>query len=135
MVSKAQQIMGLHYGVPVIINIGLEGPTYAVNRRLSQGAILGRSAVLLRDVLQPVRGEVYQQASGSTLIANGTLLDNCGEALWELCDRANQDCIAVWYPTLQQGTLFGPHSEEWGGFNPEFFVLPHALRAVGFPLN
>jgi hypothetical protein len=135
MASKAQQIMGLHYGVPVIINIGLEGPKYAANRRLSQGAILGRSSVLLRDVLYPIRGEVYQQDSGSTLVAQGNLLDDCGEALWELCERSNQDGIAVWYPTLQQGTLFGPYAAEWGGFNPEFFVLPHALRAGGLPLN
>ena len=128
MASKAQQITSLYYGVPVIINIGLDGPTYAVNRRLSHGAVLGRSATLLRDILQPVRGEVYQQADNFTLIAHGNLLPDSGEALWELCDRTNQDCIAMWYPTLNIGTLFGPHAEQWGGFDPDQFALPFALR-------
>lgn len=126
--SKANQITNLPYGELAILNIGLDGPTHAVNRHLSQGAVLGRASVLLRDILQPVRGEVYQHAGETTLIANGTLLDGCGELLWELCDRTNQDCIAVWYPRLNNGVLFGPHAAEWGDFNPEFFILPYPLR-------
>lgn len=50
-----------------------------------------------------------------------------------LCEELGQDAIAVWFPrpvavagridwSKSPGLLFGPKAEEWGPFNPEFFL-------------
>jgi len=45
-----------------------------------------------------------------------------------------QDCIAVWHPLRegQPGELIGPKADEWGPFNPEFFLLPEGGRLADF---
>lgn len=34
----------------------------------------------------------------------------------------DQDCIAVYWPEVGSGALVGPREEEWGEFNPAYFI-------------
>jgi hypothetical protein len=129
MVSKALQFEGIRPGHLAIINVGLTGPTFSVNRGLSPGITLARASSILREVLVPLKGEVYQSVEPEpVLIAQGVLQDNAAEFLWELCRQCNQDAVAIWYPQDNKGLVFGPYAEQWGEFHPDLFVLPFALR-------
>lgn len=49
---------------------------------------------------------------------------NHGGALRQLVRKLEQDCIAMYYPTISKGTLLGPRAALWGAFNKEFFIFP-----------
>lgn len=49
---------------------------------------------------------------------------NHGGALRQLVRKLEQDCIAMYYPTISKGDLFGPRADLWGDFNKEFFIFP-----------
>ena len=44
-----------------------------------------------------------------------------------------QDCIAVWNPATQEGSLEGPQSHKWGLFDPTRFVLMNGKRLAPQP--
>ncbi len=44
--------------------------------------------------------------------------------LSQLALQLQQDCIAVYFPSTQEGRLIGPNAAKWGAFDPEFFVFP-----------
>lgn len=50
-----------------------------------------------------------------------------GGALRQLVHKLEQDCIAVYYPTVSRGDLFGPRADVWGDFNKEFFIMPEVF--------
>ena len=43
------------------------------------------------------------------------------DALFFMCDRLKQDCIAMYYPDMGQGKLVGPNPTQWGDFNIDSF--------------
>ena len=47
-----------------------------------------------------------------------------------LCEKAQQDCVAVWDVTAQEGYLIGPRTAYWAPFNPEYFVVPDRLKCL-----
>lgn len=112
---------------PVVINVGLSGPKFARPMGLMPGTILGRFAMGLREIADSPRGEVV---AGSGWDESGTLVVRTRflahpaleDSLMKLVERCDQDCIALWYPSLEQGFLFGPHSDEWGEFDKRYFI-------------
>jgi hypothetical protein len=45
----------------------------------------------------------------------------------------SQDCIAVYNPATREGYLIGPKADDWGPFNPEFFILVGGSRLAPSP--
>lgn len=49
-------------------------------------------------------------------------------AIWNTCVDLHQEAIAVFSPSIQKGSLFGPKAAEWGPFDPAKFVLADGRR-------
>ena len=52
------------------------------------------------------------------------------ELAYRICERFNQDCVAVYNTTLEAGQLIGPRAEAWGEFNPDYFFLVDGTHPV-----
>lgn len=44
------------------------------------------------------------------------------DSLNKLATALDQDCVAVFDEATQEGELFGEYAEQWGAFNPEYFL-------------
>lgn len=44
----------------------------------------------------------------------------------------DQDAIAYYYHRAREGFLAGPHTEKWGPFNPDYFLLSDGSRLSEF---
>ena len=117
---------------PVILNIGLLGPRYAKPQGLSEGTILGRASVALRNIMHPLKGEVDTGNDEPTLIVHGVFNALAAQStiLYDMVERCDQDAISLWYPEFSIGYLFGPHADKWDPFNSETFKLPMILRPI-----
>ena len=40
-----------------------------------------------------------------------------------VCNRFDQDCVALYHTGLRKGLLIGPRAAAWGPFNPNYFFL------------
>lgn len=43
-------------------------------------------------------------------------------SVYRAAQQLEQDCIAVYDPTIKQGILVGPKAAQWGEFNPKYFL-------------
>lgn len=117
--------------VPVVLNIGL-GPGGLGNKLwpAARVTVLGKR---LKEIMEPgFKAELHIVPDhvwlGEPLIVVvGAFREDIAKLplLWEIVAELEQDCIAISYPTLpDQSTLFGPKADEWGTFEPSYFVNP-----------
>lgn len=111
---------------PVVLNIGLSGPKYARPLGISAGTILGRASIALREIMHPIRGEVVTQGKEPTLVVSGRFMDtpDLRDALATMVMRCDQDCISIYYPSLEEGFLFGAYADRWEPFDKSKVILP-----------
>lgn len=62
---------------------------------------------------------VHEPVLVAQLTATGKQLDALGNALGAMFE---QDCYAAYWPDTGDGLLVGPRAEQWGEFNPAFFI-------------
>lgn len=115
----------------VQLNIGLMGgmrfkPTLIPQQRI---VIMG---AMLRELLKPgyyaeVSAEVGKEP---TLVVQGEWKADADLSLllWDSCVLAEQDCIAIYYPSQDIGVLFGPAADKWGAFDKSFFIKPELTQ-------
>jgi hypothetical protein len=110
----------------VILNLGLDGPTYGkvdtMTRDERARAYLARLKYTMQHGMQVSRHR-------DTLIVEGDLQFRIGVVhLSQLAECAEQDCIAAWFPDLGIGELYGPGSGLWGAFDKQYFKMPVERR-------
>ena len=45
-----------------------------------------------------------------------------------LCELLGQESIALYRMSDGTGVLYGPKAEEWGPFNPDYFMMPDGTK-------
>lgn len=116
--------------LPCIVNVGLSSDHDAKG---SSGVSARREASRLALWYERLRCEgagriaLQESASEPTLVA---YLQQAYYRPWlrTLSDQTQQNCIAVYYPTLRQGCLVGENPKAYGKFVREFFVLFDGTR-------
>lgn len=78
--------------------------------------------------IQVSQVNVHESDTETTTVLRTRHVDS--RTVHALATILGQDCIAVWHPLLegQPGELIGPKADEWGPFNPDFFILPEGHR-------
>lgn len=118
----------IYTGVPVLLNLGFSQSKFAKKRRFEAYPVMCRIYIEgLSQVLEPGwKAEVMHgtEERETTLIASGVFnyAADHTDLLWDLVDKAAQDCIAIYYPNENIGFLFGPEAEAWGDFDINQFV-------------
>ena len=118
--------------VPVVINLGLSGPSGYRKQKLvpSQRVVLYSEA--LKEIMMPgYTAEIVADFDTEpTMIVEGMFAPIAESSLlvWDMLAGADQDCCAISYqhPDREgrEGLLFGPHAAAWGAFNAMFFLFP-----------
>ncbi len=52
------------------------------------------------------------------------------DAIYQIAEKFDQDCIAVRCGSGERGWLVGPRAHEWGEFDPTKFLLLDGSRAA-----
>lgn len=68
--------------------------------------------------------KVYDSATERTLVIEGECSISVEGRVCEVARLLKQDCIAVYFPDRNRGSLQGPNADAWGKFDPRFFVMP-----------
>ena len=119
----------------VILNIGLNGVPQEVDNVYSFGRKIPTLETALTSVkclnFKVIASAVVESDTEPTLVVRAT---HAGDVLvctnW-LAEKLNQDCIAVYIPSKNEGHLYGPRASDWGDFNPEFFFMLDGSRLSG----
>ena len=119
-------------GQRVILNLGLTGGS-TVGRLLPQQRTV-IYATMLREMLMPGYAVELQLMPGyePVMVASGEFRTDasCSLLLWDAVVIAEQDCVAVYYPELDEGYLFGPRSDLWGEFDKLQFSMPVVVKVL-----
>ena len=113
---------------PCVLNIGLGAATNGP-WRLSVAHRLRVFSKVLPIVLEgghSARLQLVPQrvwVGEPLLVVHGTFQNNVSIVadLYAGIEEGEQDCIAIYYPEMSYGTLFGPKSKDWGEFDLGYF--------------
>jgi hypothetical protein len=107
----------------VILNIGLNtnaGDSIEANTALQAVADLG---FFVRS------SEVFVSDTEPTLVVRADITRRILNSAFDILARQlQQDCIAVYVPSMDFGTLVGPRSAQWLPFNPAYFIQTDGTR-------
>lgn len=123
---KANTILDL----PCIVNIGLSADCDAKGCDAARANEEAKRLAIWYEALRCAgAGRIALQSSATepTLVA---YLQQAHYRPWlrTLADQTQQNCIAVYYPTIRQGCLVGYNPQAYGKFVREFFVLFDGTR-------
>lgn len=114
----------------VIVNIGLNHPGGQWSVEKARDALYHCLRTHdLNGVI--VACHVYDSDTEPTVVAVVALQHNAwriAHALELVATALAQEAVAVYNPENNVGILIGPKAEQWGPFNPEFFIMPSGQR-------
>ena len=116
----------------LILNIGLDDIKEHVN---SYGKTMSPRDVAINAVKTlnfKIKSIVdVQSDTEPTIVVSATHDGDAAVCASWLASQLNQDCIAVYIPSKNEGHLYGPRASDWGDFNPEFFFMLDGSRLSG----
>lgn len=119
----------------VILNIGLNGVPQEVDNVYSIGRKIPAFETALTSVkclnFKVIASAVVESDTEPTLVVRATHTGDVRVCTAWLAEKLNQDCIAVYIPSKNEGHLYGPRASEWGDFNREFFFMLDGSRLSG----
>lgn len=104
----------------IILNIGLarEGNTnLTVQDVLDEATMCGMKFDAYRIVESDTEPTLVARLTAGSNLMNHTFSKNL-----------EQDCIAIYADSINEGRLVGPNAAKWGEFNPEYFFLLDGSR-------
>jgi hypothetical protein len=108
----------------VILNIGLDPPSVALDYRWNHHERLARSLEECRVRFNQYQGLVRMNNLIQTLIVVGTLPGDWQRTVSDMAMTLNQDCIAAWDMERGEGSLHGAFASHWQPFRRDLFVFP-----------
>lgn len=123
----------------VILNIGLNvaSGNNAYDARSERGEVALRYlSGFFPKIINKRLLTTYDDANGTPTIEDTLvvhLLDGLNaegsvySAIFNLAQLLDQDCIAVFFTSVQEGLLIGPRANEWGAFDPQYFRVIEEL--------
>lgn len=119
----------------VILNIGLNGVPQEVDNVYSIGRKIPAFETALTSVkclnFKVIACAIVESDTEPTLVVRATHAGDVRVCTTWLAEKLNQDCIAVYVPSKNEGHLYGPRASDWGDFNPEFFFMLDGSRLSG----
>lgn len=117
----------IYTDTPVILNLGLETSKQLGIKKLCDPVSLLDYVQHLNEIMHVGwSGTVYLKTESreATLVVSGEFNHEARDTdlLWSMVEATKQDCIAIYYPEQDFGTLFGPRADSWGEFDLNFFV-------------
>jgi hypothetical protein len=115
-----------------LLNIGLDNMPAEAGRTVASKVLFAARAMRTAGFVN-LYAKVLRSDSEPTLVANVNYESKNGylNAAYSLADALGQDCIALVNDTTKRGWLMGPRADNWGGFNPEFFIMLDGSRLSG----
>lgn len=114
----------------IILNIGLvTSHNHYRDGGLPQGDNLAKEvalSLLEKYGFNVLWNTVAQSSTEKTLVAGVSahgLTDGDRFKLNKIASLLQQDCIAVFDTTCGEGHLIGDYADDWGTFNPEYFLV------------
>lgn len=116
----------------VILNIGLNG----IPQEFDNVYPVGREIPLFETALTSVKClnfkvigfAIVASDTEPTLVVRASHTGDVRVCTTWLAERLNQDCIAVYIPSKDEGHLYGPRAAAWGEFNPVYFFQLDGTR-------
>lgn len=116
----------------VILNIGLNG----IPQEFDNVYSVGREIPLFETALTSVKCLNFKVISFAivasdtepTLVVRASHTGDVRVCTTWLAEKLNQDCIAVYIPSKDEGHLYGPRAAAWGEFNPVYFFQLDGTR-------
>lgn len=112
-------------GTTVVLNMGFGPPRQSIESSDFSAYLRALSACLVAGYKSVIH-EPTTEDDEYTLVTEGVFNEIAAAStlLFDGVEDSGQDCIAIYYPELGQGYLFGPHFSEWGGFDYALFKKP-----------
>jgi hypothetical protein len=105
-----------------ILNIGMDRNDGPAN---TDGQLM--MALLRADIIHMGEVAYVQSNTERTAVVQVEREPNAFQVEY-LCQLLGQESIALYSEHSKAGVLYGPKAEEWGPFNPDYFMLPDGTK-------
>ena len=105
-----------------LLNIGMDRNDGTAN---TDGQLM--MALLRADIIHMGEVSYVQSNTERTAVVQMEKEPNAFQVEY-LCQLLGQESIALYRMSEGTGVLYGPKAEEWGPFNPDYFMLPDGTK-------
>lgn len=112
------------------LNVGLNASTRIKQGRKSEHQIETATSEVLSTVPVISRFYSWRLDEPNQFFAIVVRPDVLHAVCTAICDKAQQDCVAVWDVLEARGQLIGPNCADWAPFDLGYFIVPEQFQSL-----